>query len=120
MSAIFEVPKGLKEQQGELLADIVKKKGKIRIGINEVTKAVEREKAQLVVIANDVSPAEITMHLPALCREKKIPFTFIDSRKELGEKIGVSVGSAAIAIVDAGDTKSEFEKVVRQVQELNK
>lgn len=120
MSTNFTISKELKEQQNEILSSIVKKRGKIKIGINEVTKAIEREKAQLVVIASDVSPAEVTMHLPLLCKEKKVPYTFVDSKKELGEKIGIGVGSAAVAIIDSGDAKPEFEKIVKQIQELNK
>ena len=46
--------------------------GKIRVGTNEVTKSVERGEAKLVVIAEDVTPAEIVMHLPIICAEKEI------------------------------------------------
>ena len=44
------------------LLDKTAKKGKIKGGINEVTKAIERGTAKLVIIAEDVSPKEIVMH----------------------------------------------------------
>ena len=44
--------------------ETAKSNGKIRKGVNEVTKAIERGEAKLVVIAQDITPAEITMHLP--------------------------------------------------------
>ena len=115
----MEVPSDLKEKQLELL-DHVKKKGKIRVGVNECTKAVEREQAKFVLIAEDVSPPEIVMHLPVLCREKRIPFSYVSTRKELGEKAGLSVGSAAIAITEEGDSKKELEGIVKRLQELAK
>ena len=69
----FNVPEGLMNDALNVLAKS-KEKGKIRIGINEVTKAVEREIAKLVLVANDVEPKEIVMHIPLICDEKKIPY----------------------------------------------
>jgi large subunit ribosomal protein L7Ae len=113
----LQVPKELKDKQLVIL-EKVKKTGKIRIGINEVTKAVERGTAKLVVIAEDVSPPEIVMHLPVLCKEKNIPFTYVDTRKELGEKTGVTVSAAAIALIDEGEAKKELVDLVKKLKEL--
>merc|ERR1712130_330711 len=41
----------------------------VRHGVNTVTTLIEKKKAQLVVIANDVDPIELVMFLPALCRK---------------------------------------------------
>lgn len=85
--------------------EIANKTGKIKKGTNEVTKVVEKGQAKLVVIAQDVSPKEITMHLPMLCKEKKIPCVEVPSREELGAAAGMSVSTVAVAIIDAGDAK---------------
>merc|ERR1719350_2595966 len=45
----------------------------VRHGVNTVTTLVEKKKAQLVVIANDVDPIELVMFLPALCRKMGVP-----------------------------------------------
>merc|ERR1712211_10320 len=42
----------------------------VRHGVNTVTTLVEKKKAQLVVISNDVDPIELVMFLPAPCRRK--------------------------------------------------
>ena len=91
------------------LVEKVKKTGKLKIGINEVTKAVERGVAKAVVVAEDVNPKEIVMHLPALCKEKNIPLLNAPSKKELGEKAGIVVGTAAIAVLEEGDAKKEID-----------
>ena len=39
---------------------------KIRKGMNEVTKSIERVQAKIVVMAEDVSPPEILFHIPLL------------------------------------------------------
>lgn len=84
--------------------EVAKKSGKIKKGVNEVTKAVERGIAKLVVIAIDVNPKEITMHLPALCQEKETIFINVDSKTELGAAAGLSLNTAAVAIIKEGDS----------------
>ena len=81
------------------------KTGKIDKGINEVTKAVERGVAKLVVVAKDIEPKELTQHLPILCKEKSIRFEEVDSRKKLGISAGINVSCSAIAVIEAGDAK---------------
>lgn len=93
------------------VVEIATNTGKIRRGVNETTKAIEREKAKLVVIAKDVSPEVITMHLPPLCDEKKVPYVYVPSREELGSATGINVPVSALAITDEGDAKSTIEKL---------
>ena len=120
MNTTFDVPAELKEKQNEFLSELTKKHGKIRIGVNEVTKAIERDTAKLVVIAKDVSPPELTMHLPLLCKEKKVPYSFADTKKDLGEKVGLGVGAAAIAVTETGDSGANFESLLKKIQALSK
>jgi large subunit ribosomal protein L7Ae len=95
------------------------KKGKIKAGINEVTKAIERGTAKLVVIAEDVSPAEVVMHLPILCEEKNIPYSYIATRKDLGEKAGLRTATASIAITES-DAESDIKDLAKKIAELKK
>ena len=115
----FDCPKELQEKQFQLLEKI-HKGGKIKVGVNETTKMVERGIAKLVVVAKDVQPIELVMHLPLICREKNIPCTFVDAKKDLGERAGIGVGTSAIAVVDEGDAKKELEDIVKKVKELSK
>lgn len=88
--------------------------GKIRKGTNEVTKAVEKEQAKLVVIAKDVNPKEIVMHLPLLCKEKGVPCVEAGSKEELGTAAGMGVGTAAVAIVKEGDAKDLIKEIAKE------
>ena len=88
--------------------DIVEKAaktGKVDKGVNEVTKAVERGVAKLVVVASDIDPKELTQHLPILCKEKGIAFAEVDSREKLGISVGINRPSAAVAVIEAGEAK---------------
>ena len=81
----------------------VRETGKIDRGVNEVTKAVERNVALAVVIATNAEPKELTQHLPIICKEKKIPCIEIDSKEDLGILSGIERPTAAIAILEAGE-----------------
>ncbi len=118
--AEFEVPKELMEAQLAMLRKI-SKTGKVKVGINEVTKAIEREKAKFVLVANDVNPKEIVMHLPMLCKEKKVPYSFVESKEELGKSAGLNVSTASVAVMDEGkDGKKDLLDLVKKLEELKK
>ncbi|MCD6575788.1 MAG: 50S ribosomal protein L7ae [Nanoarchaeota archaeon] len=117
--AKVEVPKELAEKALEIV-EIARNSGKIKKGLNETTKAVEREKAKLVVVANDINPPEIVMHLPPLCEEKKIPFIVAASKSELGTAAGLEVPTSAVAILDAGDAKKQLAELTQELEKLNK
>ena len=91
------------------LVEAARETGKIRKGVNEATKALERGIAKAIVIADDVDPPEIVMHIPLLCDEKKVLLMRVPSKNELGRAAGVSVSSAAVAIVDAGEAKKKLD-----------
>ena len=82
-----------------------RKSGKIEKGINEVTKAIERGTAKLVVYAKDVDPAEIIQHIPILCKEKGIKCEEADSKEKLGIAVGIKVPCSSIAVIDLGEDK---------------
>jgi large subunit ribosomal protein L7Ae len=49
----------------------------VKYGLNHVTSLIENNAAQLVVIAHNVDPIELVLHVPTLCRKKGIPFCFV-------------------------------------------
>ncbi|ADL58300.1 MULTISPECIES: 50S ribosomal protein L7Ae [Methanothermobacter] len=115
----FDVPKELADKAAEAL-EIARETGKISKGTNEVTKAVERGVAQLVLVAEDVEPAEIVAHLPLLAEEKEIPYIYLPTKDELGAAAGLNVGTASAAIVEAGDAEDLINEIIEKVEELKK
>jgi len=107
----FEVPKELSDKIINAVS-IAKDTGRIRKGANETTKSIESGKAKVVIIASDVNPEEIVMHLPILCEEKGIPFVYVPAKLDLGKAAGLNVACAAVAIEDLGGAKGEIEDVV--------
>ncbi len=82
--------------------EIARHGGKIKKGANEVTKAIEKGHAKIVAIASDVTPKEIVMHIPLLCKEKGIECVEVGTKDELGAAAGLAVGTTAVAVVEEG------------------
>ena len=97
--------------------ETAKASGKIKKGVNEVTKAVEKGTAKLVAYAGDINPPEIVMHLPLLCKEKNIPCAKVGGKEELGAAAGLTVPTAAVAIVQEGESKNLIKQVAEQLKE---
>lgn len=87
------------------IVEVARATGKIKKGSNEVTKALERGEAKFIVVAKDVTPAEVIMHLPLLAKEKGVPCAEVPSKEQLGAAAGLPVGTGAIAVVIEGDAK---------------
>ena len=110
--AKIQATKELAEQVFEAV-ELAKASGSIKKGTNEVTKALEKGNVKLVVIAKDVTPPEITMHLPLLSEEKKVLCIEVSSKEELGTAAGLELGTAAVAIIQEGNSK----KIVKELQD---
>ncbi len=113
----FNVPKELSDKILQIV-ETARSTGKIRRGVNETTKSIERGKAKLVVIAEDVDPEEIVMHLPALCEEKKTPYVYVPSKMELGKASGLDVAASAVSIEEEGESKEMIKDVIKKIEGL--
>ena len=98
------------EKQGFSIIQKANETGQVKIGINEVTKAIERGQAKAVFYANDVTPEEIVAHIPGLCKEMKVVCAQIGNKSELGSTVGIKA-TTAIAVTDGGSAKKEIEKI---------
>ena len=90
------------------IVEKAKKTGKIEKGTNEVTKAIERGTAKLVVYASDVEPKEIVQHLPILCKEKNILCREVDSKQKLGIAAGLPVSASSLVVIEFGDAEKDI------------
>ena len=113
----FETPKELSDKAYNL-TEMARDGGKIKKGTNEVTKAVERGEASIVIMAVDVEPPEILAHMPALCDERNVPYVYVPAKAELGNAIGLEKPTASIAITDVGKGKALCDEIAAEVAKL--
>jgi large subunit ribosomal protein L7Ae len=115
----FETPDDLAEKALQLV-QVASETGKVRVGTNEVTKSSERAEAKLVVMAEDVDPVEILVHVPMLCEEKRIPYVYVPKKQRLGQSAGLSKSAASVAIVEPGEAKSLLDELAGAFANLRK
>ncbi len=115
----FETPADLADKALQLV-QIASETGKLRVGTNEVTKSSERAEAKLVVMAEDVDPVEILIHVPMLCEEKRIPYLYVPKKQRLGQSAGLTKSAASVAIVEAGEGKGLLEEIAQGAAGLKK
>ncbi len=113
----FDVPPELEDDAIEAL-EVARDTGSIKKGTNEATKAVERGNADLLLIAEDVQPEEIVMHLPEIADEKNVPYVFVATQDEVGNAAGLEVGSAAAAVTDPGQAEDDVTDIASTIEDL--
>ncbi|MGA9401396.1 50S ribosomal protein L7Ae, partial [Haladaptatus sp.] len=84
----YDVPADLQDRALDAL-EVARDTGSVKKGTNETTKAVERGNADLIYVAEDVTPEEIVMHLPELADEKGISFIFVETQDDVGHAAGL-------------------------------
>ena len=115
----FETPSEIADKALQLV-QVASETGKVRVGTNEVTKSSERAEAKLVVMAEDVDPVEILIHIPMLCEEKRIPYLYVPKKQRLGQSVGLSKSAASIAVVEPGEAKGLLEELAQTFASLKK
>ena len=105
-----ETPKEISDKALSALK-LARQDGSVRKGVNEVTKSVERGLATLVIVANDVEPKEVIMHLPGLCEQRKIPLVYVQAKADLGKAIGLNVPCSSAAIEKPGSGEAAAKEV---------
>ena len=126
----FETPQDVQEQVYEMIKIIGKDgRGRLKKGSNEVTKSAERGTAQMIVMAENVNPGELLAHIPMICKEKEIPYIYVEDQSYLAEAAGMSTGTktAAIAVMQVdkegldrfNEVKGHFESLSARVMERN-
>jgi len=118
----YKVPDDLKNALKNALQTIAEARdSKIRKGMNEVTKSIERSSAKLVVMAEDVTPPEILFHVPLLCEEKKIAYGYLPTRKELGNAVRINVSASSISIENPGTGNDRvLEDIIKKLNAIKK
>ena len=85
-------------------------------GLQEVTRAIEKGSARLVVIASNVDPIELVVWMPTLCRAQKVPYCIVKDKARLGELVGQSVcACVAIKNVHAED-EAELASLTKSIK----
>ncbi|KAJ0109135.1 hypothetical protein J7T55_002327 [Diaporthe amygdali] len=89
-----------------------RKAGALQRGVKEVNKALRKTPIKapanadqvpgICIIAGDISPDEVIMHLPIYCEEHNVPYLFVKSRLELGSAAKTKRPTSVVFIQEKG------------------
>lgn len=68
------------------------------IGVKQTTKAVEKDIASVVYVAEDADN-RVTQPLKELCDRRGVKLEWVSSKVELGKVCSIEVGAAAVAVL---------------------
>lgn len=81
----------------------------LAIGINEVTKGLERNELSLVLVCDSVRPAHVTAHLIPLSKTRSVPACQVPG---LSSSIGPSLGLSSVLALGFKRTADTFSETV--------
>ncbi|XP_018953209.2 ribonuclease P protein subunit p38-like isoform X1 [Cyprinus carpio] len=84
----------------------------LAVGINEVTKGLERNELSLVLVCNSVRPAHMTCHLIPLSKTRSVPACQVPS---LSESLAGLLGLKCVLALGFRRGAEVFEEVVRAI-----
>lgn len=84
-------------------------------GIQEVTRAIEKKTAKLVIIANNVEPLELVLWMPTLCRKSNVPYAIVKDKARLGDCVGQKTATCVAFTEVKAEDENTLKNVVRSV-----
>ncbi|XP_059363916.1 ribonuclease P protein subunit p38-like [Carassius carassius] len=84
----------------------------LAVGINEVTRGLERNELSLVLVCNSVRPAHMTCHLIPLSKTRSVPACQVPS---LSESVAGLLGLKCVLALGFKRGAEVFEDVVREI-----
>lgn len=104
-----------------------RKAGALQRGVKEVNKALRKTPLKtptnadqipgIAIIAGDISPDEVIMHLPIYCEEHNVPYLFVKSRLELGSAAKTKRPTSVVFIQENGKETKAAKKAAAEEEE---
>jgi H/ACA ribonucleoprotein complex subunit 2 len=105
----------------EKIFKVVKKAAKAKIlkrGVKEVVKALRKGEKGLCIIAGNVSPLDVIIHVPILCEEADVAYMYVPCKHDLGAAGGTKRPTSVVLITPSAgwEYTAKYEKVLSKVK----
>ena len=114
MSAVLPFAKPLASKKlNKKILKTVKKASKakhVKRGVKEVVKSLRKGEKGLVIIAGDISPADVISHIPVLCEDNSVAYIFIPSKEGLGSAGATKRPTSCVMIVPVEVSQKNADK----------
>ncbi|XP_075209869.1 NHP2 ribonucleoprotein [Lycorma delicatula] len=88
--------------------------GGLRFGLKNVQKRIKLGEKGIVIIAGDVTPMDVIMHIPILCEDNSLPYCYVPTRNDIGSAMGIANHGPIIALINP---KKEYQELYDTVWE---
>lgn len=85
----------------------------LQFGIRQIVQQIEKKKAKLVLIANNVDPIVVVLFLPSLCKKMGVSYAIFDTK----ERLGAMVGRKSAACVAIKEVVPGLGPLIKEVDE---
>jgi len=91
----------------------------VRRGVKEVVKALRKGSKGFCIIAGDISPIDVVVHLPIMCEDRRIPYFYVPSKLDLGAAASTKRPTSCILVTpkDSFSEMSLYDKLFKEAQE---
>jgi large subunit ribosomal protein L7A len=69
------------------------------VGSRQTLRALKEKEVSEVILAQDANPYVVS-DIKALCQQKNVPVTYVESMNHLGNSCGIDRPAAAVAIIN--------------------
>lgn len=92
----------------------------LRKGANEAVKSLNKGISEIIILAGDVKPHEITAHIPLVCEDKNTPYVYVPSKMALGRACGISrpVVACSITTKDGSPLETQITEMKDSIEQL--
>lgn len=103
----------------KLIKKSAAKKDKLHRGLKNVQTKIRKGSTGLCVFAGDVTPIDIYCHLPIVCEDKRIPYCFLPSKREIAEALGAKRHCIVALILADDDYKDLYDKCYSKLSNIS-
>jgi len=110
--------KKLSKKLFKLIKKASKQKYHLRTGLKLVQSRIRKGETGIAIFAGSASPIEIICHLPAVCEDKAIPYTYVPTGRDIGSAMGVKRSTLVVLIRPHEDYQEAFDECFQEVKNL--
>lgn len=91
---------------------------RLRRGVKEVQKFLNKGERGFVVLAGDTRPVEVICHLPIICEEKGVPYCYIPAKSDLGTATGTRRPTCCLLVKKDPAYEEVFNNCMEGIEKL--
>ena len=91
----------------------------VRRGVKEVVKALRKGAKGFCIIAGDISPIDVVVHLPIMCEDRQIPYFYVPSKLDLGSAASTKRPTSCILLTpkDTFADMALYQKLYKEAED---